>query len=119
MSGEWKDSLTVIGFALILIAIVRLIIPYKIKRVIKRCEYVQNNLNNKNVRKLIRFIRINNVSSPQIGQALRETQLAVNEANHIDGDLKLSLYNTLSFKRIMGIQEVNPVYVDKDGNPIA
>jgi hypothetical protein len=119
MSPELKDTLNIIGIAAVIIALVRFTIPYKIKRVIRKCEFVQNNLNNKNVKKFIRYLRTNSIiGSPQIGQALCETQLIINDAEHIDGELKLQFFDILMRKKVMGIQVVSPVYVDKNGKRI-
>ena len=119
MDSEMEKYITMIVFAGLLITLVRLSIPFKIKRVIRKSEYVQNNLTNKNVKKYIAFLRMNTlINVPEIGQALRETQLVVNEAVHIDGRLKLGLYQMLMRKRIMGVQVINPVYLIKDGKQI-
>ena len=64
----------------------------------------------------MRLTKLINVS--EVGQTLRETQLVINEAAHIDGRLKFGLYKVLMGKRIMGIQEINPIYLDKHGNRI-
>jgi len=111
MDSEMINYITIIVFSIIAITLVRLAIPFKIKRVIRKSEYVRNNLNNKNVRKYIAFLRMNTlINVPEIGQALRETQSEINEATHIDGRLKLRLYQVLMRKRVMGVQKVNPVY---------
>ncbi|MCB8817142.1 hypothetical protein [Desulfosporosinus shakirovi] len=119
MDSETKKYITVIVLAILLIILVRFAIPFKIIRVIRKSEYVRDNLNNKNVRNYISFLgKSMLINAPEVGQALRETQLVVNEAMHIDGRLKLALYQVLMRKRIMGVQEINPIYLDKDGNRI-
>lgn len=119
MDNELKKYMTIIIFVFLLFTLIRLSIPFKIKRVIRKSEFVRNNLNNKNVRKFIAFLRMNTlINVPEIGQTLRETQLMVNEAVHIDGKLKLGLYNILMRKRVTGVQTINPVYLDKNGNQI-
>ncbi len=117
MDSEMQKYITMLVFAALLITLVRFSIPFKIKRVIRKSEFVQKNLNNRNVRKFIAFLRMNTlINVPQIGQTLRETQLIINKAEHIDGKLKLALYNILMRKRIAGLQTINPVYLDKNGN---
>jgi len=119
MDSEMNKYITMIVLAILLITFVRLAIPFKIMRVIRKSEYVRNNLNNKSVRKYINFLRMSKlINVSEVGQALRETQLVINEAAYIDGRLKFSLYQVLMRKRIMGVQEINPIYLDKDGNRI-
>ena len=119
MSAGIKNLLTVIFFASLLVFMFRLLIPYKIKRIIRKTEHLKANLNNKNVVKYISFLRsITIINVPEVGNAIREVQLMVNGAEHIDGKLKLKLYNMLMRKRVMGLQEVNPIYVDKNGRQI-
>ena len=55
MDSEMKKYVTMVVLAILLIILVRLAIPFKIVRVIRKSEYVRNNLNNKNVRKYIIF----------------------------------------------------------------
>ena len=119
MNSEMNQYVIIIVFTLSLIVLVRLAIPYKIKRILRKSEYVRNNLNNKNVRKYISFLRMNSlINTPEIGHALRETQLVVNKAEHIEGKLKLGLYQILKRKRVVGVQAINPIYLDKNGNRI-
>lgn len=119
MDSEMNQYITIIVFSVILIAVVRLAIPYKIKRILRKSEYVRNNLNNKGVRKYINFLRMHTiVNSHEVGQALQETQLVVNKAEHIEGRLKLELYRVLRRKQVVGIQVINPIYLDKNGNRI-
>lgn len=85
MNSEMSQYITIIVFTLILIALVRLAIPFKIKRITRKSENVQNNLNNKTVKNYISFLRMNTlINAPEIGQVLRETQLVINEAAPIE-----------------------------------
>lgn len=119
MEMGFKNVLTAIFFISLFVLVVRISIPFKIKRVIRKSEHLKNNLNNKNVNKYISFLRnITLINVPEVGNAIREVQLVVNQADHIDGNLKLKLYNMLMRKRIVGLQQVNPVYVDKDGRRV-
>lgn len=119
MSSDWKQVLTMAVFVGLLLVLVKITIPYKVKRIIRKCEFIKNNLDNRNLKKFIVFLRLNTiVNSQEVGEELRNVQKIVNEAKHIEGRLKLDLYNVLMRKRVVGIARVNPVYIDKEGNRI-
>lgn len=117
--GIVKNIPVIIFFALLFIILIRFSISFKIKRIIRLSENMKNNPTNKKVKKYIAFLRGNTlIHTPEVVDAMRKAQLAINEDGNIKGKLKLDLYNILVRKRIEGVQKINPVYVDKDGNRI-
>ncbi len=119
MSTGIKNILTLIFFISLFVLVLRIFIPYKIKRIVRKSAHLKDNLNNKNLNKYISFLRnITLINVPEVGNTLREVQLMVNGSEHIDGKLKLKLYNMLMRKRVMGLQEVKPVYIGKNGRRI-
>jgi len=103
----------------VIYAAIKVGIPYKSKRWLKRIERVQNNLTNVEVKSFIWFVMTRSlIKTPDVIWALTQLQKQVNSNPNIEAEQKLRLYKVLSNRGMVGLQRINKITVDKHGNKI-
>jgi hypothetical protein len=113
------DKLIVAGFIVFFIVLFRVSVPWKMKRMVRRCERVRDRMTDAEVKRYISFLRTHTmIKTPDIAWELIQTQRAINASKDIDDQYKLLLFKTLMKRNIQGLQQINTVFVDKTGKRI-
>jgi hypothetical protein len=98
---------------------IKVAVPMKKKRMIRRCVRVRDKMTDAEVKRFISFLRSHTmIKTPDIAWELVQTQRAINASNDIDNEYKLLLFKTLMRRNIQGLQQINTIVVDKSGKPI-